>query len=117
DRLRPMSVEERSNRLRRLRQKIVYPLALFDQWLFNFFSGQRPTPVTAEIGKIAPRPLLLIACGPREIEMNRRFCAAAQESGTLWELPDARHAAGLVKEPEEYPRRVVAFFDDVLSRP
>lgn len=46
--------------------------------------------------------------------MNRRFCAAAQESSTLWELPKARHAAGLLHEPEEYPRRVVAFFDEAL---
>lgn len=117
DRLRPMSVRERGNRLRRLRHKMVYPLALFDQWLFNFFSGQHPTPLTAEIGKIAPRPILLIACGPREIELNRRFCAAAQASCVVWELPKARHAAGLVNEPEEYPRRVVAFLDDALSRP
>jgi pimeloyl-ACP methyl ester carboxylesterase len=114
DRIRPMPVQERGSTLRRLRHKIVYPLALFDQWLFYFFSGQRPTPLTAEFSKIAPCPLLLIACGPREIELNRWFCAAAQDSCTLWELPGARHAAGLLHKPEEYPRRVVAFFDEVL---
>lgn len=117
DRLRPMLVEERGGTLRRLWHKIVYPIALLDQWLFNFFCGQRPTPLTAEMGKIAPRPMLLIACGRHEIGINRRFCAAAQASCVVWELPKARHAAGLVNEPDEYPRRVVAFFDDALSRP
>lgn len=115
DRLRPRSVEGHGRTLHRLRHQIVYPLALFDQWLFNFFCGQHPTPVTADIGNIAPRPILFIACGPREIEMNRRFCAAAQESGVLWELPKARHATGLLHEPEAYARRVLAFFDEALK--
>lgn len=115
DRIRPLPVAGHGRTLHRLRHKIVYPLALFDQQLFNLFCGQHPTPVTADIGHVAPRPILFIACGPREIEINRRFCAAAQKSGILWELPHARHAAGLLHEPEAYPRRVVAFFDDVLT--
>ncbi|MBX3055270.1 MAG: alpha/beta fold hydrolase [Anaerolineae bacterium] len=113
DRIRPLPGTGHGRTLHQLRHKLLYPLALFDQWLFNFFIGQHPTPVIADIGHIAPRPILFIACGPREIEMNRRFCAAS-ESGILWELLHARHAAGLFHEPEEYPRRVTAFFDEVL---
>ncbi len=114
DRIRPASVQERSKKLLMLWNKIVYTVILIEQWVFNFFSGQRPTPLTAEIGKIVPRPILLIACGKHEIDCNRRFQAAAQASCTLWELPKARHAAALAYEPREYPRRIIAFFDHAL---
>lgn len=42
DRLRPLPVEERGGALRRLRHKIVYLLALFDQRLFNFLPANTP---------------------------------------------------------------------------
>ena len=94
--------------------KIVYAVTLFDQRVFNFFSGQHPTPLTVEIGKIAPRPIMLIACGKNEVLFNRLFYAAAKQSCTLWELPEARHAAALVLEPKEYPRRIIEFFNRSL---
>ena len=115
DRIVPANNQDRGKKLVRLWRRIIYTLTLFEQWMFNFFSGQRPTPLTAEIGKIAPRPILLIACGKYEILFNRRFYAAAQESCSLWELPKARHAAALAYEPQEYPKRIIAFFDHSLQ--
>lgn len=115
DRIRPASDHERRNRLVMLWHRVIYFVKLFEQWVFNFFSGQRPTPLIAEIGKIAPRPILLIACGKYEIYFNRQFCAAAQDSCTLWELPKAQHAAALVHAPHEYVQRMLAFFDHAFS--
>lgn len=103
-----------SNRLAVLWYRIKLTIALFQQWMFNFFSGQRPTALTVEIGRIAPRPILLIACGKYEIHYNRRFCAAAPESCTLWELPKAPHAGAYGHDPLEYLKRILAFFDQAL---
>lgn len=94
---------------------LLHALRALEQAIFNFFAGQRPTPVTVEIGKLAPRPLLLIPCGKREILHNRRFHAAAPDTCTLWELPHARHAHALAFAPDEYAQRVVAFFDQALE--
>lgn len=113
--LGPANLADHGGKPVTLRRKLNYPINLFSYWLFDFFSGQHPTPITAEIGKIAPRPILLIACGKFEIYFNRLFYAAAHEGCTLWELPKARHAAALIYEPKEYPRRVIAFFDQAFD--
>jgi pimeloyl-ACP methyl ester carboxylesterase len=98
-----------------LKNRFLYGIVLLEQTVFNFFAGQRPTPVTVEIGQLAPRPILLIPCGKREIANNRRFHAAAPEICTLWELPHARHAHALAFAPDEYPIRIVAFFDQAFG--
>ncbi len=115
DRIRPANPEERSKKTFYLRNRLVYALKWLEQWIFNFFSGHSPSPLKTEIGKIAPRPVLLIACGRYEIEFNRLFCAAAQGPCTLWELPQAKHAAALPHAPHEYTQRVLAFFNQALS--
>lgn len=140
DRVSPAPPEDRANKGLMLWRRLLYTSLCFEQWVFNAFSGQHPTPLIAEIGKLMPRdarrdvacPILLIACGKAEITFNRRLCAiAAQvaateeslcttESGAteplcaLWELPDAHHAGALEHAPHEYPRRIVAFFDRAL---
>jgi pimeloyl-ACP methyl ester carboxylesterase len=115
DRLRPLPMGERSGWWVRLRRKLRYCLARMQQWAFNFFSGYSPTPLVEEIGKLASRSILLIACGKYEIEFNRWLAAAAQGSCEVWELPQARHAAALDAAPHEYARRVLDFFEQALE--
>jgi dienelactone hydrolase len=83
------------------------------------FAGRRP-PADLEdlVGRIAPRPLMLIAApnsGHAE-ELNRRYHAAAGAPKTLWEIPESRHVGGRAARPAEYERRVVGFFDAALRR-
>jgi uncharacterized protein len=68
------------------------------------------------VGRIAPRPVFLIYAshGLGGEELNPQFYAAAGEPKTLWEIPEASHTGGLDARPEEYERRVVAFFDSAL---
>lgn len=68
------------------------------------------------VGRIAPRPVFLIYAthGLGGEDLNPQFYAAAGEPKTLWEIPEASHTGGLDARPEEYERRVVAFFDSAL---
>ncbi len=67
----------------------------------------------AEIGKIAPRPLLLIHAG-RDLRMPTRdihaLIAAAGEPKELWVVPGADHGEPWMLDPAEYERRLVEFF-------
>lgn len=64
-----------------------------------------------EIGKIAPRPILLIQdgadqlCPPAETSELMR---AAGPSAQLWTVPGADHIMASMKQSEEYERRVCA---------
>lgn len=70
------------------------------------------------VGRIAPRPLLLIAApnSKHGEELNRGYLAAAGEPKALWEIPESRHVGGLEARPAEYEQRVVGFFDRALLR-
>jgi uncharacterized protein len=77
-----------------------------------------PAGLTELVGKIAPRPILLIAGGrgqPNEKSLNPLFFAAAGPPKSLWVIPEAGHTAGLEARPREYERRVVGFFDEALA--
>lgn len=74
-----------------------------------------------EIGKIAPRPLLLIQdeadplCPPAE---TGALYAAAGHPKTLWSVPDATHIAALSTDPNGFETHLIAFFDASLrSKP
>ena len=93
--------------------------------LIAFFSeretGRRVTdnrPVDV-IGRIAPRPVLLIR-GGRDIwvpaDNADKLFAAAGEPKELWHAPEAEHAVVEEAYPEEYERRIVALFDRYLRR-
>jgi pimeloyl-ACP methyl ester carboxylesterase len=115
DAVRPAPIKARLGSPLWLWRRARLALVQFENWLFNFFSGQRPNSLKAEIGKLAPRPLLLIACGRSEIDFNRLLADLAGESCQLWELPKAPHGAALAISPGEYARRVVDFFDRALA--
>jgi hypothetical protein len=68
------------------------------------------------VGRIAPRPLLLIAApnSPNGEDLNRGYYKAAGEPKQLWEIPESKHVGGLDARPQEYERRVIGFFDAAL---
>ena len=68
------------------------------------------------VGRIAPRPVMLIAApnSKNGEKLNRRYYAAAHEPKTLWEIPESKHTGGIDARPREYERRVVGFFDGAL---
>jgi fermentation-respiration switch protein FrsA (DUF1100 family) len=73
-------------------------------------------PVVTAIGKIAPRPVLLISgtLGDYEREMQRKFFLAAGPGCTLWEVPEAGHTESWMKRKREYTERMIAFFNQAL---
>ena len=42
------------------------------------------------------------------------YCDSAREPKKIWLAPGAGHTGGIEARPQEYERRVVAFFDDAL---
>jgi hypothetical protein len=75
-----------------------------------------PSNLKSLVGRIAPRPLMLIAApnSPNGEKLNRDYHAAAHDPKSLWEIPEADHMGGIEVRPAEYERRVVGFFDDAL---
>lgn len=67
------------------------------------------------IGQIAPRPILLIY-GSYEPSLAGAYkqLAAAGDNADLWVVEGATHGAYFKVAPEEYERRVIAFFDAAL---
>jgi fermentation-respiration switch protein FrsA (DUF1100 family) len=99
-----------------------FPIGSLAKWIIERHIGE-PLEVADAlqvIDSISPRPLLLIAdeadavIGPEETE---RLFRAAGEPKELWLIPDADHARGWQAAPQEYERRVVAFFQDALGEP
>ncbi|MBI3318333.1 MAG: alpha/beta hydrolase [Candidatus Omnitrophica bacterium] len=78
----------------------------------------RLNPVEA-VKRISPRGVMVIhgmsdlGIPPEEGEL---IFQAAGEPKELWLVPQAEHVGSFYKEPEEYIRRVVTFFDRLFSR-
>ncbi len=72
-----------------------------------------------EIARISPRPILLIH-GQADTIISLRdgeaLYAAAEEPKEIWTVPGAGHVGGMEAAPEEYRRRVEAFFAEHLRR-
>ena len=75
------------------------------------------TSLNPMIGKIAPRPVLLVAAGgfEQEIPANRVYRERGGPTTQLYELPDASHTGGLRARPAEYERRTIGFLDRALA--
>lgn len=64
--------------------------------------------------KIAPKPALFIASNElSEPVVARKYAAAYGDPDALWRV-DAGHTRGLAEHPQQYERKVVAFFDNGL---
>jgi fermentation-respiration switch protein FrsA (DUF1100 family) len=85
----------------------------------SVFANQTPPhKLESLVGRISPRPLMLIAAPHSKTgeDLNRRFVRAAGAPKTLWEISESKHMGGIVARPAEYERRVVGFFDRALLR-
>jgi fermentation-respiration switch protein FrsA (DUF1100 family) len=80
------------------------------------FSGSAPPPdLETLIPKIAPRPVFLINAVHHEVDAKApEYYAAAREPKQQWMVPKGGHTDGIKVMPDEYERRVVAFFDRAL---
>jgi dienelactone hydrolase len=73
-----------------------------------------PTNLIELVPKIAPRPIFLIHGGEDDAgHRNPDYFRAAKEPKQIWEAKGG-HTDGIDEQPEEYERRVVAFFDNAL---
>ncbi|MDQ2675443.1 MAG: hypothetical protein M3Y34_01420, partial [Actinomycetota bacterium] len=82
------------------------------------FSGDSPPVALDEAAaEISPRSVFLIHSeeGQASEELNADYYSAAGEPKDIWEVPGSGHIDGLQTAPEEYERRVVAFFDEALE--
>lgn len=71
------------------------------------------TSAVRDVARIAPRAVLLIVGERDEVvapDMGARLYAAAGEPRELWQVAGAGHCDTARREPEEYRRRVLAFF-------
>jgi len=71
------------------------------------------------IAELAPRKLLVVtgaADTDTPVAVMERVFAAAAAPKELWIVPGAGHGAYAEVAPDEYARRLVAFFDDALVR-
>jgi len=70
------------------------------------------------VSKIAPRPVLFIHGELDEIvpleHAYRLQQASENPQNQLWVVPDAEHVRAYVMQPEEYMKKITAFFDEVL---
>ena len=112
--LGPVRLSDHGGRPKSLRRWINYPFNWLYYHAYEFMIGGRDTSVIEAIGRIAPRPVLLIASGEKDIYFNRGFFQAAQEPKELWELPTGEHGAAILADSHSYRQRVVEFFDKAL---
>src|SRR5512147_2219270 len=112
--LGPVTLRDHGGRPSSPRRWLNYPYNWIYYHVYQFMIGGKDTSVVEAIGKVAPRPLLLIASGEKDIYFNRIFFEAAQEPKELWELPNGEHGAAILQGSSVYMQRVVEFFDKAL---
>ena len=97
-----------------------FPVAPLAKWIIERRLGE-PLDVTEAVDavrEISPRPLFFIAAENDAVigsEETERVFEAAGEPKRFWLIPGAEHACGWQAAPEEYERRVVAFFQETLA--
>ncbi len=95
-------------------QRLYIPANWLYYQIYQWMSGCRQSGVLEIIGKLAPRPLLLIASGAHDIYFNHLFYQAAGEPKELWELPHGDPKAAILSDSHTYIQRVTEFFQREL---
>ncbi len=78
---------------------------------------EAPPPLVDIIGRIAPRPLMLIGGGQphsdfgSEAPYMKHYAQYAGTNAEVWIIPEAYHCDGPIQRPDEYAARLVKFFD------
>lgn len=101
------------------RKLFNYPALWMVYHLQSAASGVPPPPGVLEtIGKIAPRPILMISSGAgRGQDLMRTYYDSAGEPKELWEVPETGHGWIFTVKPQEYQERLISFFRINLGRP
>jgi pimeloyl-ACP methyl ester carboxylesterase len=94
---------------------VLLPARLFTR-LFEGYDLLDVRPVM-EIGKVAPRPLLIIhGDADQLIPLDHAYALhAAYPQSEMWILPGVRHAAAFVRGPDAYVEHVATFFAKSLK--
>ena len=112
--LEPAALSDHGGR----RQSLIHLLNTPGNWLYyklyEFMCRGRQAGVLEVIDGLAPRPLLLIASGARDIYFNRLFYEAAHEPKELWELPQGELGSAILADSHAYIQRVTGFFQREL---
>jgi hypothetical protein len=82
----------------------------------RLISGEAtPPPLKEMVAQIGPRRVLLIAANTgEEKELMGLYVTIGGPSFELWTIPEPKHVGAYDLHPEEYERRVIAFFDEAL---
>ena len=112
--LGPVTLSDHGGKPKSLRRWINYPFNWIYYHVYEFMIGGKDTSVMEAISQIAPRPILLIASGEKDIYFNRLFFQAANEPKGLWELHHGEHGGAILEDSRIYMQRVVEFFDKTL---
>ena len=112
--LGPVTLSDHGGKPKSLRRWINYPFNWIYYHVYEFMIGGKDTSVMEAISQIAPRPILLIASGEKDIYFNRLFFQAANEPKELWELPHGEHGGAILEDSKTYMQHVVEFFDKTL---
>jgi pimeloyl-ACP methyl ester carboxylesterase len=112
--LNPSVLSDHGGRPQSLVRWLNYPGNWLYYKMYHFMSGGKDSGVLEVIGKIAPRPILLIASGSQDIYFNRLFYQAAGEPRELWELAEGEHGGAILLDSHIYMQRVVEFFNKWL---
>ena len=111
---------ERSWRESTLRGTAGWPatanLFLTDAVMTTITGEPAPPALQDLVGRISPRPLFLIYAtnGQGGEDLTPEYYKAAAEPKEVWEITTGGHTGGFEAEPEEYERRVLAFFENAL---
>jgi hypothetical protein len=92
------------------------PLLAVKTGALAVFSNTAPPSKLTDLVPRISQPLFLIWApnGGNAETMNPTYYRLAAGPKTIWTLPEARHIQGITARPQEYERRVVAFFDRAL---
>jgi uncharacterized protein len=81
------------------------------------FSNAMPPESLKELVKdIPPRPVFLIHAKGENLNGVYYRSAGEPANWEIWKVPGAKHIGGIDTRPEEYERRVTAFFDRALLK-
>ena len=97
-------------------QKWITPWVAQDGALMVMSDTSTPPYLGSVVGRIAPRPILLIRAlhGLDDESLNRVYYADAHQPKALWEVARGGHTGALQAVPAQYETRVIRFFDQAL---
>ncbi|MBK7318684.1 MAG: alpha/beta fold hydrolase [Anaerolineales bacterium] len=114
DGLSPARLSDHGGSPRSIQRWLNLPFNWLYYRMYEYMIRGRDAGVLEVIGRIAPRPILLIASGSKDIYFSRLFYEAAKDPRERWEIHDGLHGVALAGNPQEYIDRVVGFFNRTL---